>query len=249
MTIGLRLADDLGVGVGDTIAIRVPDRARTRAVTVVGTGVGTPLGNERFGSALLVTEAGLERYAEAQRFVDTVVGARRSEDVPDMVDEYSGSYELTVRALPREVDNLRQLERLPGLLGGFLALIGLAALTNAVVLAVRRRGRDLAVLRVVGYTPGQTTGAVLTMGLVAGAIALVVGVPLGIAAGRILWGVVARGVAVEGDALVPLVGVVAVGAGVMLAAARGRGSPGAAGGNAATVRPAARRVIRFRSGR
>lgn len=97
--------------------------------------------------------------------------------------------------------------------------MGFAALANAIVLAVRRRGRDLAVLRVVGYTPSQTAAAVVIMALVAGACALVIGVPLGIAAGRMFWQFVAHGASVEGDVLVPIGWTVAISAGVLLAAA------------------------------
>jgi putative ABC transport system permease protein len=85
------------------------------------------------------------------------------------------------------------------------------------VLAVRRRGRDLAVLRVIGYTPGQTAAAVLIMALVAGAFALAIGVPVGIAAGRALWQVVAHGASVEGDTLIPVGRTIAVSAGVLVA--------------------------------
>lgn len=218
VTVGLRLADDLDVGVGDTITMRQPEGGGRRELTVVGTGVDTPLSNENFGSNLLVTPRALDRIAHAQPFSQTVARAAPGVDTDELVDEYAARYEVTEAAPPREVDNLRELDRLPAVLGGFLAIVGLAALSNAIVLAVRRRGRDLAVLRVMGYTPVQTATAVLTMATVAGAIALAIGVPLGIAAGRALWGVVAQGASVEGDALVPTGWTLAISAGVLVAA-------------------------------
>ncbi|MGH8982405.1 MAG: ABC transporter permease [Acidimicrobiia bacterium] len=204
-------------------------------MSVVGTGVETPLGNEDFGSAVLVTPAGLERFARAQPFAETLVRAAQPGDVDDLVAEYGSRYELTDQLRPREVDNLRQLDRLPAILGGFLAVVGLAALANAIVLAVRRRRHDLAVLRVIGYTSRQTAAAVLTMALVAGAFALAIGVPLGIAAGRILWRVVARGASVEGDALIPVGWTLAIGAGVLVAGVLIAVLPAR---RAATLRPA-----------
>jgi putative ABC transport system permease protein len=216
-TLGLQLADELDAEVGDTVTLELPDGSGSRDVSVVGTGVETPLGNEGFGTGVLVAPSGLERFASTQPFSETMVKAAAPGDVDKLVDEYRSSYELTEQLRPQEVDNLRQLDVLPTILGAFLATVGFAALANAIVLAVRRRGRDLAVLRVVGYTPTQTAAAVLTMALVAGAVALAIGVPLGIAAGRTLWRFVAHGAAVEGDVLVPTGWTLAISAGVLLA--------------------------------
>jgi putative ABC transport system permease protein len=218
-TIGLELADELDVDVGDTITLELPNRSGSRDVSIVGTGVETPLGNEGFGTTILVAPAGFERFARTEPFSETLVGAEDPSDTAELIDEYGSRYELTEQLRPREVDNLRQLDQLPTILGGFLAIVGFAALANAIVLAVRRRGRDLAVLRVVGYTPSQTAAAVVIMAVVAGTCALVIGVPLGIAAGRTLWQFVAHGASVEGDVLVPAGWTVAVSAGVLLAAA------------------------------
>ena len=111
-TIGLQLADDLDAGVGDTIPLELPNGSGSRDVSVVGTGVETPLGNEDFGSAVLVTPAGLERFARTQPFAETLVRATDPGDVDDLVAEYGSRYELTDQLRPREVDNLRQLDRL-----------------------------------------------------------------------------------------------------------------------------------------
>jgi hypothetical protein len=64
-----------------------------------------------------------------------VVRAASRGDVDGLVEDYESRYELTVQAPPREVDNLRQLDLLPAVLGVFLAVVGFAALANAIVLA------------------------------------------------------------------------------------------------------------------
>jgi putative ABC transport system permease protein len=61
------------------------------------------------------------------------------------------------------------------------------ALSAAVVLSIRARRRDLAVLRSLGFTASQVRGSVRVQSLVTMAVALVIGVPLGVAAGRIAW--------------------------------------------------------------
>jgi ABC-type lipoprotein release transport system permease subunit len=57
--------------------------------------------------------------------------------------------------------------------------------------AVRRRRHDLAVLRALGMTPRQSRAVILTQSSVLAVVGLVFGVPLGVAAGRTLWRVVA----------------------------------------------------------
>jgi ABC-type lipoprotein release transport system permease subunit len=52
---------------------------------------------------------------------------------------------------------------------------------------VRRRRRDLAVTAAIGKTRGQIQRAVVVHAVVVATMALVVGVPLGLAGGRLAW--------------------------------------------------------------
>jgi ABC-type lipoprotein release transport system permease subunit len=52
---------------------------------------------------------------------------------------------------------------------------------------VRRRSRELALLKTLGFVRGQVVAAVIWQAVVIVAIGAVVGVPLGVAAGRFLW--------------------------------------------------------------
>jgi ABC-type lipoprotein release transport system permease subunit len=58
-------------------------------------------------------------------------------------------------------------------------------------MAVRRRRRELAVLRTLGLTGRQTRLVVLTQASVLAVIGLALGIPLGLAIGRALWRIVA----------------------------------------------------------
>ena len=71
-----------------------------------------------------------------------------------------------------------------------LGLGGLAMLTIAHLLltSVRRHGRELSVLRALGFTPRQVRATVGWMAVTFAAVAVAVGVPLGIAGGRLAWG-------------------------------------------------------------
>jgi ABC-type lipoprotein release transport system permease subunit len=59
-------------------------------------------------------------------------------------------------------------------------------------MAVRRRRRELAVLRTLGLTGRQTRLVVVTQASVLAVIGLALGIPLGLAVGRALWRVVAN---------------------------------------------------------
>jgi hypothetical protein len=89
--------------------------------------------------------------------------------------------------LPVVVADLSRIEDLPLALAGFFALLACATVAHALVTTVRRRRRDLAVLRSIGFTRRQTRGAIAWQATLLAIAGVVVGVPLGIAAGRLAW--------------------------------------------------------------
>jgi ABC-type lipoprotein release transport system permease subunit len=83
--------------------------------------------------------------------------------------------------------NLQRVINLPFILAGLLALLSAATLAHILVTAVRRRARDLAILRTLGFVGRQVRAAVAWQATTLVLIALIVGIPLGIAAGRWSW--------------------------------------------------------------
>jgi cell division protein FtsX len=90
-------------------------------------------------------------------------------------------------------ENLRGVRRVPLALGGFLAVLALGAVGHALGSTVRRRRHDVAVLRALGLTRGQTRATVAWQATTLALVGLVFGVPLGVALGRTTWRVVAEG--------------------------------------------------------
>jgi len=86
---------------------------------------------------------------------------------------------------------LRSIRVQPMLLGGFLILLAIGAVGHGLASAVRRRRRDLAVLRSLGMTRWQTRFTVAAQATVVALVGLVFGIPLGIAAGRTGWRILA----------------------------------------------------------
>ncbi len=92
---------------------------------------------------------------------------------------------------PAEIVNYRSLGTTPVVLGVSLAAGAVAALMLTLVASVRRRRRDLAVFKTLGFTRRQLAATVAWQSSVSVFIGVVVGVPLGVIAGRQLWNVFA----------------------------------------------------------
>ena len=88
---------------------------------------------------------------------------------------------------PAEIVNYRAMGAMPAVLAGGLAAGAVAGLGLTLVASVRRRRRDFALLKTLGFTRGQLAGAVAWQSSAIAVIGLVIGVPVGIAAGRWLW--------------------------------------------------------------
>ena len=88
---------------------------------------------------------------------------------------------------PAEIVNYRSMGSTPALLGAGLAVGAVFALGLTLVTSVRRRRRDLALLKTLGFRRRQLMAVVAWQASVAAVIGTVVGVPLGVALGRWLW--------------------------------------------------------------
>jgi hypothetical protein len=110
-----------------------------------------------------------------------------------------------LKQLPAEdVVNLQSVDHLPLLLAGLMALLGVMTLGNTLVISVRRRRRDLAILRAIGFVRPQIAAVVAWQATSFALLALLVGLPLGIAGGRWAWSAIASGIGSASPAIVPL---------------------------------------------
>ena len=104
--------------------------------------------------------------------------------------------------------------RTPALLGAALAGGAIAALMLTLIASVRRRRRELALLKTLGFTRRQLAAVVSWQSTIAVGIGVILGVPLGIVFGSALWNLFARQIHVVPDPTVPAatLALVAVGA-------------------------------------
>jgi FtsX-like permease family len=233
----------LGKRVGDTVTVAANERP-PRRLRVVGRVV---LNQPGFDGVLTPGKGGILHLAELRRLA------------PDDLLVYPGSFAVRLqpaggreRAMARlrrdfpgtmfeprphaEVRNLQRVANLPGLLAGLVGLLGLATLAHTLVTSVRRRRRDLAVLKSLGFVRGQVAATIAWQATTFAVVALAIGVPLGLAAGRWAWRLTADALGVASGAVVPWPATVAVVAGTLLAANLVAAVPGRA---ASRLRPAA----------
>ncbi len=88
---------------------------------------------------------------------------------------------------PAEIVNYQSTGATPVILAAGLALGATAALALTLIASVRRRRRDIALLKTLGFTARQLAVMVSWQASVIAAIAVLFGVPIGIIAGRQLW--------------------------------------------------------------
>ena len=127
---------------------------------------------------------------------------------------------------PAAIVNYQSTGGTPLLLALALAVGAMAALALSLVASVRRRRRDLAILKTLGFTRAQTTATVAAQAVVTAVLADAVGIPVGIAAGRQLWIAFARSIYTVPRPTVPLsvavVGAVTVAVALLVAVVPGR---------------------------
>jgi ABC-type lipoprotein release transport system permease subunit len=131
--------------------------------------------------------------------------------------------------VPRPHTDIRNLQRVTGLLGllaALVAVLALGATTHALITSVRRRRRDLAVLKTLGLVRGQVTATIAWEATTFAVVALGLGLPLGVAAGRWAWQLTATQLGVDLGPVVPVLPRLAVAGGAILAANLAAAVPG-----------------------
>ena len=119
---------------------------------------------------------------------------------------------------PAEIVNYRSMGTTPVLLAAALVIGALSSLWLTLMAAVRRRRRDLALLKTLGFTRRQVAATVAWLSTAAVAAGTANGVPLGLALGRFLWDLFARQISVVPEPAVPPLIVALVIAGALVTA-------------------------------
>jgi hypothetical protein len=233
--------DELDLEIGDTVTaigqVGESERADARQdtnvrVRVVGVGVVPPISGSaetesRLGRGAVMTVPGLQRLNPVA--TATALYVRFDSDTGNATGV--AALRRAARALPgreqvfdfggEQADfegflDISQVDDLPLLLGGLVAVVATGVLAHVLVTSARARRRDLAVLRAIGFRRGQVRSTVTWQGLTITVVALVVGLPLGVALGRWGWQIYARSIGVVPEPGIDGIALLAVVTGAVL---------------------------------
>ena len=105
---------------------------------------------------------------------------------------------------PLDVAGLDSTRSLPLVFAAVVAVLGTASLVHLLLVTVRRRRREFAVLAALGANRRQLASSVASLATALAVIAVLTGVPLGLVVGRLGWAALAEGIGSPTPAIVPV---------------------------------------------
>jgi ABC-type antimicrobial peptide transport system permease subunit len=169
----------------------------------------------RLGDGAFVTTAGWEHVqgdaldpAEEGVLVRVAPGATIDAVVADLVHglgDPAFGVAVISQGKPTDIVNFGRVENTPYLLGAVLVAVSLATLAYLLLAAVRGRRRELAVFKTIGFVRRQVRSTVACQATTTVLVALAIGIPLGIVAGRWTWTRFADDLGIVAVPVVPVV--------------------------------------------
>jgi len=198
----------LGKNIGSLVQGRGPHG--TVRYRIVGRAVFPKLGGTQpLADGAAFTGAGLSRIFDSNTSSDRFLLARFAAGsdraaVEHRVGAIAGLGKPTGSAVPVEINRLRRIGWLPATLAVLLAGLALLAVGHALVTGVRRRRRDLALLKTLGFKRSQVRATVAWQATTLATVGLVIGIPAGLIVGRFVWGLVADGLGIATTTAIPV---------------------------------------------
>jgi ABC-type lipoprotein release transport system permease subunit len=227
IVLGERTRDALGVELGDEVDVTVSGSKSTRPLEVVGIGVipttspTASLGEGAFTTQdalrafigppgdgyrlLLSVEPGVDPDA-VQADLETALNERCAEQIECPYAD--APLARVTNGQPTDIVNFGRVRNTPLLLGAALALLAGGTLALVLGTAVRRRRRELALLKALGFDRRQCTATVAWQANATIVVGLFIGVPLGVIVGRWVWSFFAEELGILSQPQVPLLTVV-----------------------------------------
>ncbi len=235
--LGTRTAERLGLGIGAEVVVRseyFPDST----VSIVGTAVLPPIGSfasdrAGLGDGAYVLKAD-EPTPDWASFIgiDLRSGVRSGDFLDGIAPDVPGwslfgsaplTYSNPVRS--PEIVNVSELRAAPQVLGAVLGAALLGGLAVSIVISVRDRHRELAILRALGVRDAELRASVRWQASTMMLVGLIVGLPAGVVAGEAAWSAFADQLGVVAHSAVSLWTVAGTAVGGMLLALLAAAAP------------------------
>jgi hypothetical protein len=196
IALGAQTARALGVGIDGTVRAELAGTHRELRVVGIpvfpdfgfgpglGQGAGTSMDIVRafYPDATLNLVAARFAPGADQRVAIDRMNAQLATVNPDILIT-----PIDPESLGDSLNHTRRSRMLPLAMALLLAMIAFATLVHVLVTSVRRRRRDLAILRTIGFQRRQIATTIAWQATTIAAISSLVGVPLGFLVGRLGW--------------------------------------------------------------
>jgi len=217
IALGTRVISRLGVHLGQALTVQFPGGTTAR-MRLVGRAVIPPsiavviveqsTNAQGFGEGALIAYNAVSTFSPAaappaMAFIDFRSGHDVRAATRRLAANLGSDTSEAAFQTPGDLFNFGRIRNLPLIFAGLVAVLGAATLAHMLVSTVRRRRRDIAVLKVLGLRRRGVLQLVAWQSSVLTAVSLVIGVPLGIAAGRLGWKLFADQQGVVSDPRVP----------------------------------------------
>jgi hypothetical protein len=211
IAVGATTLEEHGLAIGDTVALRRDDHELTAEIV----GVAVLPVNDDGGLAsdgIALHRDGLDALGFDGTCADAepcsrglAVTSADGVDLDAAVAPYLPSgLSFVEPSAPSEVLRLTAVDRLPRIVAAFLGVVSVITLAHAASVTVRRRRRDLAMLRVLGFVQRDLRNSVRVQVAALSLLGATLGVVLGLAVGRQLWSGVASRVSLPAVITVPV---------------------------------------------
>jgi hypothetical protein len=238
--LGAKTMQQLRVHIGSTVRVNFPSTragpGQSQRFTVVGTTVLPPYFNPRggLGTGAIFTLGALTGHncgsgpdakacivssvtATSGAFlVRAAPGPRGKAALAALGRAYSSAVNLP--RPPTNLVNFGEAVNFPLILGVVVALFGIGTLLHLLLTSLNRRRREMGLLKSLGMLRRQIAYCVSWQTTTIALIAIALGVPLGIAAGRLVWSAFADNLGVGTQPAVTALEIVAVALGALIVA-------------------------------
>jgi ABC-type antimicrobial peptide transport system permease subunit len=216
IALGATTLDQIGASIGDRIPVSAG--GKTYDLTIVGEPVFPDFGfGPGFGQGAGLTFESLQRYypdvsvaLALGRFTSGVDQEAVAEQInPALRQLHAGFQPGKLGDLGDSTKEAQRSQNVPLALASLFTLSALATLIHVLITSVRRRRKDLAILRTLGFKKRQVASAVAWQSVVLAVVALLIGVPTGVLIGRLGWSLFATNLGVVSVPVIAWVPVVA----------------------------------------
>jgi hypothetical protein len=190
------------------------------------------------GQGVAMTKEGIESFGGGWdgAYVRFAPGVDLERGVTALRKVFRGRiFAVASRAQSVSANNVASIARVPLILATALGLLGAATLIHTMLLTVRRRRKDLAMLKTLGFVGRQIRATVAWQATTIVLIALAIGIPLGVILGRWGWRLFAGQIEVVP---LPIVPVLLIPGALLIALAAGNLIAAFPAGSAARTQPA-----------